>query len=268
MKSILFRNEELWYLDSGSGPVVVLIHGFPLDHRMWAAQIPVLEKFCRVIAVDLPGYGRSALPHEPLSISGYSEAIAAIIAAEKIEKVTLVGLSMGGYVCWEFAAQFPEHVSRLIACNTRAAGDTLATAKARRLSAQYVRDKGTAALLADMLTRLIAPQTIDESPLVVANIQAIMQIASPESVSATLLALADRSDNRPLLPKLKFPILVVAGEFDVITPADEMRKMSTTLDHAKFTIVPECGHLPPMEQPDRFNEVLVNFLKNTRTQSE
>jgi pimeloyl-ACP methyl ester carboxylesterase len=261
MKSIQFRNVQLSFWDSGSGPAVILTHGFPLDHRMWAAQIPVLEKFCRVIAVDLPGYGSSPLPNEPLSIKGYAEAVAAIMAAEKIEQATLVGLSMGGYVGWEYAAHFPQSVSRLVACNTRAAGDNVATAKARKISAQNVRDNGTTALVTDMLNRLVAPQTQTDSLEVIAQIRTMMNSATPESVSATLLALADRADNRSILPQLKIPVLVVAGEFDAITPAEEMREMSTTLEHASFKIVPGCGHLPPMEQPERFNDVLVDFLK-------
>ena len=263
MKSILFRKQRICFSDSGFGPVVVLVHGFPLDRRMWTAQVPVLEKFCRVIAIDLPGYGDSPFPHETPSIKSFAAATAAVVESEQIETVTLVGLSMGGYVCWEILQQFPNLVSRLVLSNTRASGDTQATAKARRISAQNVREKGTASLITDMLGRLVAPQTMTRAPEAVAAIQIMMKDASPESVAATLIALADRADYRRLLPKIKLPVLVVAGEFDKITPAAEMSEMSASLSQSTYTVISDCGHLPPIEQPEKFNEQLKKFLVNS-----
>ena len=106
-----------------------------------------------------------------------------------------------------------------------------------------------------MLSRLVAPQTQTESLAVIAQIRSIMNSATPASISATLLALAERADYRSILPQLEFPVLVVAGEFDTITPAAEMRELSATMGQASFQTIPGCGHLPPMEQPERLNEV-------------
>src|SRR3954471_9509993 len=113
------------YSDDGPGPVVVLLHGFPLDHTMWESQIQTLGSIYRVIAPDLRGHGRSAAPDGIYPIDDMADDVVEMLDALRIsEPVVVGGLSMGGYVALSLAARYPKRLRGLMLMNTRAGADS------------------------------------------------------------------------------------------------------------------------------------------------
>src|SRR3954452_5044435 len=131
MKTAQISTGELAYIDRGAGQLTLLVHGFPLDHTMWDAQIEALSKHSRVIAPDLRGFGQSPLgpvdPTHGITMERYADDLAELLDELNLgvhQPVVLVGLSMGGYVAWQFVRKYASRVRALALLDTRAVADT------------------------------------------------------------------------------------------------------------------------------------------------
>ncbi len=246
----------------GSGPPMLLVHGFPLDHSMWRHQWAGLEGF-QVAAVDLRGFGESTgeLP-DVLTMSQLADDLAALIdALEWTQPIVLCSLSMGGYVSLEFVHRHRSRLSSLILCDTRAAADSNVTAKARQIASHKVLAEGTQGLANDMFPKLLADESIQKQPELDAELRAMMQRADPKAVAGALRGMAQRSDHRPLLPTIDVPTLLICGSEDVITPAREMRQMAESIPDATYVQIEGAGHMAPMEDPKATNRAICQFLQ-------
>lgn len=244
----------------GTGTAVLFIHGYPLDRTMWAAQVAGLEH-CRRIAPDLRGFGLSDAPDLGYSMHTYADDLAAILDAQQVDEAVLVGLSMGGYVAFEFIRRHRERVKALVLMDTRAEADTPEQRKARDQSASLARDQGAAAITERMLPRLIAPGNRQSMPHLVESLKGMMQATPVSGIVGALSAMRDRLDSTLLLSALDgMPTLIVVGEQDEITPVAAAEAMKSALPSAELKVIPGAGHMPPMERPEAVNELLAGFL--------
>src|SRR5688500_5812427 len=128
MPIISIGSSSFHVLEQGRGQLLLLVHGFPLDHTMWRAQVSDLAQDHRVIAPDLRGFGQSSpitADDAVVTMAQYADDLAALLCALNInEPVTFCGFSMGGYIAWQFAARHANQLGRLILCDTKAAADT------------------------------------------------------------------------------------------------------------------------------------------------
>jgi pimeloyl-ACP methyl ester carboxylesterase len=246
---------------TGQGEPLLFIPGFPLDHRMWSAQIDHFSRSFQVLAPDLRGYGGSSAQVTPVTMHDLAgDLIQMLDQLAPNQSVTVCGLSMGGYIAWQLVHHWPQRVERLVLCHTRSAADSPETARGRRLAMEGIRQSGSDAFLSAMLERLLAPQTKKQSPTLVAKVRKWMDEAAAESLVRTLDALAQRPDATPWLAAIDCPCLVIAGSEDPITPATEMREMAEQIRGAEFVLLDGVGHLSPCESPDRFNAALEAFM--------
>jgi pimeloyl-ACP methyl ester carboxylesterase len=255
---------RLAYSDEGTGPIVVLLHGFPLNRSMWDAQIRALAPNYRVIAPDLRGHGESPAPDGVYTMETMAEDVLALLDHLGIAgPVVLGGLSMGGYVALALALNHPMRVGGLILTDTRAMADTPEAAAKREETAQAVLRTGDVCPVIDgMLPRLFSQSTFRERPGLVPPIKAVMEGTPPPGVVGSLRGMACRADSRDRLKEIACPVLVAVGEDDVISPRDEMKSMSDTLPESRFVVIPGAGHLAPYEKPDAFNSALLDFLRD------
>ncbi len=253
---------SLQVADRGAGPLLLLVHGFPLDHTMWRRQMEGLASTCRLIAPDLAGFGASDARTQPvLGMQHLADDLAELLDAMRIRQpITLCGLSMGGYIAFEFWKRHGERLERLILCDTRAAADSAEAAAGRRTLAAQILRKGTTDLAANMPTRLFAKETFTNQTCVVEQTRGVMLATPPATVAAALLGMADREDMSDLLPSIEIPTLVLCGEHDRITPAEEMRTMAAAMPHAHFVEIPVAGHMAPLESGDLVIEAIRDFL--------
>jgi pimeloyl-ACP methyl ester carboxylesterase len=249
--------------DVGSGPVVVLLHGFPFDHAMWAEQLAALAPTHRVIAPDLRGYGQSeATPDSVYEVDEFADDVLETLDALGVAGPVVVGgLSMGGYVALAIAERFPERLRGLMLLDTRAGADTPEAAANRLTAAEHIESSGEIGpLLATMLPKLFAPATQADRPEVIDRIAATMRHAPSAVVAATLRGLAARPDRTALLPRIAVPTLVLVGVDDAITPPAEARAMAAALPRATLVEIPAAGHLAPVENPPAANAAIRSFL--------
>ncbi|MCO6454031.1 MAG: alpha/beta fold hydrolase [Pirellulaceae bacterium] len=259
------REVALHVVTSGSGPALLLVHGFPLDHGMWRGQFEELADSYRLIAPDLRGFGRSQPGSEPAAtMDRMADDLAELLDALRVtEPVTLCGLSMGGYVALAFWRRHGERLGRLILCDTRAAADTPETAAGRLATAAAILDRGTDELAESMLERLFAERTWRESPALVESIRQVMRRTPARSVAAALRGMAQRVDMTEALPRIHVPALVICGEYDAISPPEEMRGLAAALPRAEYVQIAGAGHMAPLEEPAAVNRAIRRFLAET-----
>ena len=247
--------------DRGSGPAILLIHGYPLGRSLWHHAVEHLAGWRR-IAPDLRGMGGSSLPEGPTSISDYADDLIGVLDALEVRQAVVCGLSMGGYVAFDLVRRYRKRVAGLILIATRAEEDSEEARRGRDESAARAATEGTGAIADSMLPRLFAPQSLTRIPATVAEVRSgILGMAVP-GILAALIALRDRPDSRPLLPTLgDIPTLVISGAADAIAPPQGMLAMAEAIPGAEYALVEGAGHLVPLEQPGVTTDTIARFLQ-------
>jgi len=261
MKTQTVNGMELAVADEGSGPPLVLVHGFPLDHGMWSAQVAALSGQYRVIAPDLRGFGRSGVTVGKVTMEQFADDLAALLEALEVDRpVVFGGLSMGGYIGWAFWRKHRRRVRALILCDTRAAADTPEAAAGRLETADRVLREGAGALVETMIPKLVAPATFRAHPDVVESLRRVMRSTDPEGIAAAGRGMAQRPDATSMLPRIDCPCLVLVGRHDALTTPDQMRTMAEAIPGARFVEIPDAGHVAPVENPAAVGAAMTEFL--------
>jgi len=255
---------DLAFADQGPGPVVVLLHGFPLSRAMWQEQLSGIGSTYRVIAPDLRGHGESPVPEGVYTMDAMADDVAELLETLEISgPVVIGGLSMGGYVALSLMARYPTRVRALMLMDTRAGADTPEAAQGREATAKAVLAADSALSVVDaMLPRLFCKMTLEQRPERVEPMKAVMEKMSPQGIAGALRGMAVRPDRRGELPKIAVPTLVLVGEDDVIAPPTEAKAMAAAIPHARLEVVPQGGHLAPYENPSVANAAILRFLKS------
>ena len=240
----------------------MLLHAFPLNRRMWDEQIEALSRDADVIAPDLPGLGESA-PQDVPSIPLMAKSVADLLDQLAISRpVAVVGLSLGGYVAFEFWRQFAGRIRALVLCSTRAGIDS-PEGKQNRLAMAEKLMQGQLTVenaAVQLLPKLLGKTTLAQRPRVVEAVRKIIHQNKPIGIANAQRAMADRRDSTPLLAGIRCPTLVMAGDEDVIIPLEEANNLARAIPQAKQEILPQAGHLINLEDPERFIEPVRRFL--------
>jgi pimeloyl-ACP methyl ester carboxylesterase len=252
---------SLAYTDTAAGPTLVLLHAFPLDREMWRPQLAALAGTARVLAPDLPGFGRSPLPPDPWTVDSAADAVGGLLDTLGLTgRVVVGGLSMGGYVAMAFARRFPERVAGLILADTRAEPDDEAGKEGRAKMIARAREAGAGAVVEAMLPKLLAEATRESRPDVVEVVRGMGTRQTADGVAAGLAALRDRPDAGPGLDAVTAPTLVLVGEHDAVTPPSLATAMANRVFGSRAVTIPGAGHLSNLENPEAFNDAVARFL--------
>jgi pimeloyl-ACP methyl ester carboxylesterase len=261
MATLQVGDARLNFVERGSGSPLLLVHGFPLDHTMWRGQLDALAARHRVIAPDLRGFGGSSVTPGTVSMAQMADDLAGLLAALEIaEPVIFCGLSMGGYVAWQFAQRHRDRLGKLILCDTRAIADTPEAAAGRLKTAEKVLAEGPQVVAEAMLPKLFSTETSAANPAVVAATKEVMLKTSPAGIAAALRGMAQRPDVTGQLGQLNVPALVLCGQHDAISPAGEMRGIAAAMPSAHYVEIERAGHMAPLEQPVAVNAAIEAFV--------
>lgn len=244
-----------------NAPTIVFVHGFPLDHSMWNGQLP-LQSVANLIMPDLMGFGKSNVINGQVSMRSMAGDIADLIDQLNVPKVIYCGLSMGGYIGWEFVQNYHNLLAGLICCNTRATADDEKTARGRRLAAAQVLKTGTNPVAVAMRPKLFAASALINNPTVVQSVVETICQTRPETIAAAQLAMSKRGNFGSFIEDINVPTLVIAGSEDGITPSAEMQEMAALIAGSEFHQVENSGHMTPLEQPDAFNSIVATWIAN------
>jgi 3-oxoadipate enol-lactonase len=261
MLTLTLPGVDMAVAEQGTGHPVVLIHGFPMDHGIWADQAQSLATRYRVITPDLRGFGQSSVTPGKVTVEQWADDLAAMLDALKIsEPIVLGGLSMGGYVAIQFFQAHRSRLAGLVLCDTKAVGDTPQAAAGRLETAQRVEREGSGMLAETMLPRLLAPATLDGKPDVVDRLRKIILAGNPIGYAATSRGLAERPNFTQLLPRIDCPTLLVVGRQDAISTMAEMNAMARSIPGSRIVEIEGAGHVTPLEASAEVSRAMGDFL--------
>jgi 3-oxoadipate enol-lactonase len=256
---------NLKYSDQGVGLPLLLVHGFPLNRRMWADDAANLSETYRVIAPDLAGFGESPLGAKPFTMERCADDLQDLLDILQVkERIVLLGLSMGGYICFEFVRKHQERLLALILVATHPFLDTDAVRQGRYETADFVRKQGAAALAERLLPKFLGKTSLETKPQVAEKVRKLIGSNSAENIAAACLGLASRRDSTQLLSRISVPTLVIAGSEDALIPKEQTEQLHRGILNSHLVVVQKSGHMLNLEQPHEFRNALRRFLEEIR----
>jgi pimeloyl-ACP methyl ester carboxylesterase len=249
----------------GAGEALLLIHGHPFDRSMWRPQVAGFGARgtpggWRVIAPDLRGLGASTVPAGSVPWSAYAQDLAALLDYLDSQRAVVAGLSMGGQVALEFFRLFPGRVRALVLASTFAQLDSPERRRWRYELADRLEREGMAGYASEILPKMITPRAIADQPDVVRQVLGMMRSAPAAGAAAALRSRAERPDYTTLLPLIEVPALIVAGAEDEFTPVSDAEALRRGIPGSQLAIIDGAGHMPNLERPREFNDVVSRFL--------
>jgi pimeloyl-ACP methyl ester carboxylesterase len=241
---------------------LLLIHGFPLNARMWEPQLALAANGWRVLAPQLRGMDGGSTDEPATSMDDHAGDIIDLFDALHIEDAVVGGLSMGGYVTFALFRHAPRYVRALVLADTRPQADTPEGVEGRRKMLALVKDKGPSAVADEMIPKLIGEHTRRTRPDVAEQLRSLILASSADAIANAITALMTRADSSPLLASIHVPTLIVVGEQDTITPPALSEQMYQAIKGSEYVAIPDAGHMSNLEQPDAFNAALARFLEH------
>ena len=234
---------NLFVEEFGQGVPLVFLHGFPFDHSIWEPLLPLLKDRARLVLPDLRGYGNSPDGQVNHSMRLMAEDVLLLLDHLDLDKVILVGHSMGGYVALSFAHAYPHRLAGLALVASQATPDLPEKRQSRLVQARDLKRKGIKLLSGSM------PAALTPVPEVQGVVKSIIEKVAVTSAIHSLKGMAERQDANPWLAGIKVPALVVAGVNDKIIPLEKSRTMARMLCKGWIVEIKGAAHLPMMEKP-------------------
>lgn len=250
--------KDLFFTDSAPGdatrPAVLMLHGFFMDHRLFVHQEASLRATHRVVAVDLPGFGKSVKPVEPFSLYDVVDALFKLMDSLDIERFTVMGMSMGGYLALRMALVHPDRIASMVLISTQAGKDNPETvAGYMALRENWANEEARKAIIENLLPVIIGP--FEEE---VAFWRPVWLAYGPEAIGEPMNAMCTRDDID--VTGLTMPALVIHGGDDHGIPIEAARKMADDLPNARFVMVPGGCHACNLTHHDIVDKAVVEFL--------
>lgn len=247
----------------GEGKPIILIHGFPLTHEMWKPQIGFLsQNGFKIIAPDLRGFGNSLVEISEWNMDDFAQDIIWIADKLNIEKFSVAGMSMGGYITFNLIERYPERITSAILIATKAQADDEKGKARRNELIEMAKSKGKSSVIEEFKKILFAPITWETKLDLISEISVIMERASLNGIIGSLGAMRDRKDYVDLLSKINFPILIIHGKSDLASPIGNATLMAEKILNAKTYFSEIGGHMVNLEDFENVNTAILNFLKN------
>jgi pimeloyl-ACP methyl ester carboxylesterase len=264
MKRIRSGGAEIAYHVLGAGPPVVLLHPFPAHHQLWLAAAEPLALHYQIILPDLRGHGDSEAGEGPATMEKQAADIARVCDDAGVGRAAFAGVSIGGYVLFEFWRRYRARVAGFAFCDTRAPADTPESRANRLKSAEDVIERGTEPFIESMVPRLFGESTRRNRPDLVEVARRMMLKMSAENIAAVQRGMAQRPDSVSTLMTINVPTLVVVGEEDTLSPVADAELMRQHIPGAQLRVIPKAGHYAVFEQAAQVTSVLQEFLGTLR----
>jgi 3-oxoadipate enol-lactonase len=260
MERISSGDAEIVYEVLGNGPPAVLLHPFPLNHEFWIPATQALLPRYRLILPDLRGHGDSGIGDGAATMEKHASDLARVLDHADVGRAPFVGVSIGGYILFEFWQRFRGRVAALVLCNTKAQADTQDARTGRLKAAADVLERGTDPFFESMVPRVLGKTTRESRPDVVEGALRMMRKMSPEDVAQVQRGMAERQDSVAILQTINVPALLITGEEDILTGPPEAEVMRQHISGSVMKVIPRAGHFAAWEQPEQVGPLLRQFL--------
>jgi pimeloyl-ACP methyl ester carboxylesterase len=249
------------YTKSGQGFPIILLHGFAEDHHIWKYQVAALKTNYTVIVPDLPGSGLSPLPKEEMSIELFADFVFDIIQQEQLEKIILIGHSMGGYATLAFAEKYEPHLAAFSLVHSSAYEDDDAKKINRQKTIKLIQHNGKEVFLNAMIPNLyseLSKKTLQSE--MNEHLTNALKI-SADSLQAYYTAMIHRPSKISILENTSLPVQFIIGTDDNAVPFSQSLQQAAIAKIAKVDILRHVGHSGMVESPTLLNTMLNSFLK-------
>ncbi len=241
---------------------VVFVHGFPYNHTMWDKQIEYLseEYFC--VAYDIRGLGTSVVGDGQYTMEQYVDDLFSIISELNLNKPILCGLSMGGYISYRAVERNQNIFKSVILCDTKPVSDSDEIKLVRANKIKQINEEGVDAFVESFVPTCFSNGYQNSYAEKYNDIKSLSKTYNPIGIKGALIAMLSRCDSTSFLPQIKIPTLHLCGEFDSMTPPAMMKEVASKITNANFKVVPNSGHMTPIENSDFVNNAIEKFIRN------
>jgi len=258
-KQISIDGKKLSYSVYGNGKPVVLLHGFGEDATVWDQQVDFLKDRFYLIVPELPGMGNSAITDD-MSMEGMAETIKQLLDAEGLNRVDMIGHSMGGYTMLAFVEKYPGRLSGFGLFHSTAYADNEEKKEARRKGIAFIEQYGAAAFLETATPNLFSPVTKDKQPELIDKQLAGLSNFSPATLVLYYHAMIQRPDRLAVLKNARVPVLFLLGKYDTAVPFQDQLQQCHLPEISYIHILEQSGHMGMLEETAKSNQALEEFL--------
>jgi len=258
-KIILFQYKKIFYRSIGTGDPVMLVHGFGEDGNVWDKQVEYLKNKYHLIVPDLPGSGRSEMIDD-MTMEGMAEVLHTIIHEENIDKCTVIGHSMGGYITLALVESYWNHVNTFGLFHSSAFADTEEKKETRKKGIEFIKQQGAFEFLKTATPNLFSPNSKLQIPNSIDEFINSLKKFTPQALIAYYNAMMDRPDRTSILKNTKNPVLFIAGEHDNAIPINDVLKQCHLPEKSYIHVLKKSGHMGMMEETQNANRILEDFL--------
>ena len=260
-KFLMAGSTALHIADSGVGEkCVVLLHGYLESMYVWDDFAPLLTPSVRVITVDIPGHGISEVKGEVHTMEMVADVLHEMLKSLEIERVTMVGHSMGGYVALAFCARYPEQLDGLVLLSSTPNPDTEAKRENRRREIALVRAGKKDALARVAPEAGFAEQNRRRLRSYIDDLTECVHITEDDGIVALLGGMMERADQNEMLRKSAVPQLFILGKKDGYIPVEVAEEIVANHPQAQVAWLEESGHMGFIEEPETCAEALLKFV--------
>jgi pimeloyl-ACP methyl ester carboxylesterase len=259
-KTILYQNQKISYRNIGSGDPVMFVHGFGEDGNVWDKQVEYLKKKYHLVVPDLPGSGRSEMITD-MSMEGMAEVLHSIIHEENIDKCTVIGHSMGGYITLALVESYWNHVNAFGLFHSTAFADTEEKKETRKKGIEFIKQHGGFEFLKTATPNLFSPNSKERIPGTIDTLIESLRDFTPQALIAYYHAMMNRPDRTLILKNTKNPVLFIAGEHDNAIPLNDVLKQCHLPEKSYIHVLKKSGHMGMMEETETANRILEDFLQ-------
>lgn len=248
---------EISYEMMGKGPSVVLLHPFPANRGVWMPVAEQLATRYRLVLPDLRGHGDSTPGDGPATMEKHAADLVRVCEDANVGRAVFAGVSIGGYVLFEFWRRFRERVTALVLSDTRAAADTDEARATRVKAADDVEKYGPETFIEAQVPRLLGASTVAARPDLVDGVRQMMHKMTVRGIAAVERGMASRPDSTATLPVIDVPTLLLFGEEDQLTTPAEGGSLARAISGSRIQIIPKAGHYAVFER----HEDVLNILR-------
>ena len=259
-KQTAFKNGKINYTIEGNGSAVVLLHGFLEDLGMWANFSKLLSAKYKVIAIDLPGFGKSSVFDKTHQLHFMADAVHAVLENEQVENCIMTGHSMGGYVTLAFAEKYAKKLKGLVLFHSQAAADNKEAKTNRDRTIEIVRGNH-ASFIHAFIPSLFAEANVEKYAKEINILEAVSLNTSTDGITAALAGMRDRQDSTGLLKELECPVFFIIGKKDSKIDLNTVVKQLSLPKNCEALILEDVGHMGFIEAENITYLALEHFIE-------
>ncbi|MDP2955313.1 MAG: alpha/beta fold hydrolase [Longimicrobiales bacterium] len=260
MATVTVNGTEVYYEEAGRGFPLLFLHGLIFDMRIWSSQVAALSAKYRCVSIDLRGHGQSAAPDGEYTLEVMAEDVYQVMRHLGLGQAHVAGLSMGGMVAMRLALAHPEVVRSLLLLDTDAGPEEAQRAPRYEAMAQMARDQGPEAVMEAVLSLFFSQGFIRGRPQELQRFREQFLDINRDGIYGATLGVTRRRDITDEIKGIRVPTLVIVGDEDIATTPEKAEAIHQGIAGSRLERIAGAGHMTPLEQPERVNALLGEFL--------